>query len=176
MGSLTSRLADYEASAAAFRSGAAAIPAAAWDRPRSEGKWSPAQETEHIVLSHELFLSQLHGGPPMRAIVTGWRLVALRWLALPWILATGRFPRGARAPRESRPVAVGASRDDLLGRMDRAVRGVSEALSTDVATTSRPRLRHPYFGMMSVVQVLELSTLHTRHHLASMQTEPAVRR
>ena len=173
---MTSRLAGYMDAAAAFRGGAAAIPADAWDQSRAEGKWSPAQETEHVVLSHELFLSQLNGGPPMRAIVTGWKLVALRWLALPWILRTGRFPRGARAPRESRPVAVGASREDLLGRMDRAVRGVGEALASGDAVISRLRMRHPYFGMMTVDQVLELSTLHTRHHLASMQTKPAARR
>ena len=170
---MTSQLANYEAAAAAFRAGAAAIPGDAWARPRAEGKWSPAEETEHIVLSHELFLSQLHGGPPMRAIVTGWKLVALRWLMLPWILRTGRFPRGARAPRESRPIAVGASRADLLARMDRAVRGVIAALAPGDAAMSRLRLRHPYFGMMTAAQVLELSTLHTRHHLATMQTKPA---
>ena len=172
---MTSRLADFEAAAAAFRSGAAAIPSDAWERPRAEGKWSPAQETEHIVLSHELFLSQLHGGPPMRAIVTGWKLLALRALVLPWILRTGRFPRGARAPRESRPVAVGASRADLLGRLDRAVRGVSALLTADGSRVIRPPLRHPYFGMMTATQVVRLSTLHTRHHLASLQTKPAVR-
>ena len=176
MGSVSSRLADFEAAAAAFRSGAAAIPIDAWDRPRAEGKWSPAQETEHVVLSHELFLSQLHGGPPMRAIVTGWKLVALRRLALPWILGTGRFPRGARAPRESRPVAVGASRADLLGRLDRAVHGVSALLTSDGVDITRPPLRHPYFGMMTVIQVVRLSALHTCHHLASLQAKPAVRR
>ncbi len=173
---MTSRLAAYAAAATEFRTLAAAIPSGRWEIPRAEGKWSPAQETEHVVLSHELFLSQLQGGPPMRAIVTGWKLIPMRWLALPWILRTGRFPRGARAPRESRPVAVGASRGELLARMDRAVLGVTETLGGGASTRIHPRMRHPYFGMMTVSQVVQLSTVHTQHHAATMQKESAAHR
>ena len=75
---LPRRLAAYEEAAGDFRSRAERVPSDAWDRPCREGKWSPAQETEHIALSYELFLSQLGGGPPMRAIATGWRRFALR--------------------------------------------------------------------------------------------------
>lgn len=173
---LPTRLAAYEQAAAEFRSRAERVTSDAWDRPRREGKWSPAQETEHIVLSHELFLAQLGSGPEMRVIATGWRRFALRWLVLPYILRTGRFPRGARAPRESRPVATGAAREALFARLDRAVRGVIESVRRDDGAASRRRLRHPYFGMMSVIQVVQLSTVHTRHHAANMPVERALHR
>jgi hypothetical protein len=165
---LPPRLAAYAQAAAEFRACAERIPSAGWEEPRSAGKWSPAEETEHIVLSHELFLSQLHGGPPMRAITTGWKRAALHWLVLPFILGTGRFPRGARAPRESRPVGVGAGREELLLRLDRAVHGVIDTVQRDEARLATQRLLHPYFGRMRIPQVVELSTLHTKHHATSM--------
>ena len=164
-GTLSTALAAFERAAADFRARAERVPPALWDRPRREGKWSPAEETEHIVLSHELFCSQLRGGPAMRVVATGWRLILLRLLILPYILRTGRFPR-ARAPRESRPVVTGAGREELLGRLDRAVHGAIEIVRRD--GTSVPRLRHPYFGMLTVTQAVRLSTVHTRHHLANL--------
>jgi hypothetical protein len=162
----TARLAEYERAAAEFRSRAALVAAAQWERPRREGKWSPAQETEHVVLSHELFLAQLGGGPEMRVIATGWKVFALRWLVFPYILWTGRFPR-ARAPRESRPTETALARGELFTRLDRATRGVVESLQRD-DVAARPPLRHPYFGKLSVMQVVRLSTVHTRHHSANM--------
>jgi hypothetical protein len=164
-GALATALEAYDRAAAEFRTRAERVPPALWDRPRREGKWSPAEETEHIVLSHELFFSQLGGGPAMRVIATGWRLTLLRALILPYILRTGRFPR-ARAPRESRPVSTGAGREALLARLDCAVRGAIDLVRHE--GTSIPRLRHPYFGMLNVTQVVRLSTVHTRHHLANL--------
>jgi hypothetical protein len=164
---MAAALADYERSATEFRARAERVARDAWDRPRAEGKWSPAQEVEHIVLSHELFLSQLGGGPEMRVVVKGWRLIPLRWLVLPYILRTGRFPR-ARAPRESRPVASGATPAQLFARLDAAVRGVAAMVSGGDATMMSKRLRHPYFGMLSVPTLVRLSTVHTRHHTANM--------
>jgi hypothetical protein len=169
---------DYHAAIAEFRSLARAVSADAWHTPRQPGKWTPSQEVEHIVLSHELFLSQLRGGPPMTVIVSGWRLILLRLLVLPYILRTGRFPR-ARAPRESRPVASGAPREQLLRRLDDAAGAVIEVVAPSaqqgeaarlaVASTSGPaRFRHPYFGMMTIPQIVRLSTVHTRHHAAHL--------
>lgn len=166
MAAMMTVLATYERSAATFRTRAQQVPDDLWTRARAEGKWSPAEETEHIVLSHELFLAQLRGGPPMRAIATGWRLVLTRWLVLPWILRTGRFPR-ARAPRESRPVATGAGRAELLARLDRAVAGVIDLLRRDEPTVVR-RLRHPYFGAITVTQAVRLSSVHTDHHAGKL--------
>lgn len=164
---LSPRLAEFERAAAAFHARAEGVPSEAWDHPRREGKWSPAQETEHIVLSHELLLGQLEGGPAMRIIATGWRQLALRWIVLPYILATGRFPR-ARAPRESRPSGATAGRDELLARLDRAAHGVVDAVRRNEPGARRVRLLHPYFGSMSIGQVVRLSAVHTRHHAANL--------
>ncbi len=164
---LPDSLAAYERSAAEYRARANRVPSELWDRPRASGKWSPSQETEHIVLSNEIFLAQLRGGPPMRVIASGWRQVALHWLVLPYSLRTGRFPR-ARAPRESRPVASGAGREELLARLDAAVRGVIELIGPGDPAITRIRLLHPYFGTISLVQAVRLSRVHTEHHARNL--------
>jgi hypothetical protein len=170
---LSAALIAYEQSGAGYRSRAHRVPDDLWARARAEGKWSPAEETEHVVLSHELFLAQLRGGPPMRTIATGWRQVALHWLVLPYILRTGRFPR-ARAPRESRPVVSGAGREDLLIRLDAAVRGVIELVGRGDNAVVRTSLRHPYFGTISVLQAVRLSAVHTDHHARRLpETDPS---
>jgi hypothetical protein len=166
----SAELDDYSKAADELRARAALIGEAAWNEASAEGKWSPAQEIEHVVLSHELFLAQLDGGPAMRVITSGWRRIALQRVLLPYILVTGRFPRGARAPRESRPIETRGSRDVLVLRLERAVRGVIAAVQRDERAGTRRRLSHPYFGMMTVSEVVRLSTLHTRHHTARLST------
>ncbi len=160
-------LADYQQSAREFSARAAEIPDGAWSKPRAEGKWSPAEEVEHVVLSSEILLNQLRGGPEMRVIARGWRLMIIRWTVLPYILRTGRFPR-ARAPREVRPLGGTAPRAELSERLERAARGITNVLQADAAKGARSELRHPYFGPLTIQQILRLSTVHTRHHAARL--------
>jgi DinB superfamily len=90
-----------------------------------------------------------------------------RWLfrhtLLPRILATGKFPAGARAPRETRPrtdsPSSAASLQALTEQADVFIQSLSER-----ACAGRVRLTHAYFGPMSARQALRLVTVHTRHH------------
>lgn len=164
---------DYARSTREFVEGSAKIGDAAWTLPRAPGKWSPAQEVEHITLAHELLAQQLAGGPAMRVVVHGWRRLALRWVVLPWILRTGRFPRGARAPREARPSAAPAARRALIERLEAAVTAVGGDLGRSGDPGFSRRLDHPYFGAMSVAHAVRLSAVHTRHHLASLSRSVA---
>ncbi len=164
---------DYTRSTREFVEGSAKIGDDAWLLPRAPGKWSPAQEVEHITLAHELLAQQLAGGPAMRVVVHGWRRLALRWAVLPWILRTGRFPRGARAPREARPSAAPASRRVLIERLEKAATAVGGELAQGGDRGFSRRLDHPYFGAMSVAHAVRLSAVHTRHHLASLSRSVA---
>lgn len=143
------------------------VPASAWAIPRAPGKWSPAEESEHITLAHEIFASQLSGGGPMRVVLTGWRGFAARWIVLPWILVTGRFPR-ARSPREARPRGEALPRADLITRLDSAARAIGTDLERRGRAAFTDRLGHPYFGAMTCSQVLRLTEVHTRHHLVTL--------
>jgi DinB family protein len=153
-------LGEHAAAVATFRARANAIPADQWQAPRAAGKWSAAQEVEHISLSYETFLSQLEGGPGMRTMVSPLRALVLRWLVMPYLIRTGRFPR-ARAPRETRPVATAATKAELLSRIDRAADGLSVAAERE---SPGRRLSHPYFGRIPLMQALRMSAAHTRHH------------
>ncbi|MDQ6885920.1 MAG: DinB family protein [Gemmatimonadota bacterium] len=149
---------------AEFLSRAAAVPAARWGAPCAPGKWSPAQEVEHITLSYEIFGAELDGGVGMQPMASKRRQLFLRWMVLPFILRTGKFPGQPRAPREVRPVDDTPGKDVQLNRL----RAVNEACdqSWRIARRERPRhrLSHAYFGMLSLDDALRLMTVHTRHH------------
>jgi hypothetical protein len=157
-------IAEFRQCTGEFRAQVLDVEEARWAVPRTAGKWSPAEEVEHVILALELFLDQLRGGPAMRVITTGWRRGALRWLVLPWILRTGRFPKGAKSPRESRPTGE-RSRERLLQRLSGAEAGLGEVIATGAQVE---RLTHPYFGALTVEQVLLLTVVHTRHHARSL--------
>ena len=144
-----------------------AVPATAWSVPRAPGKWSPAEESEHITLAHELFADQLAGGRALDAVTSGWRRVALHWIVMPWILRTGRFPR-ARSPREAAPAGVALPCAVLTARLGAASRAVRSGLECRGKDAFRVRLPHPYFGDMTCVQLLRLTAVHTRHHLLTL--------
>jgi hypothetical protein len=157
-------LTGYGAAAAEFRERAAGIPIDEWQTPRAPGKWTPAQEAEHVALAFEAFISQLAGGPPMRMVVSRPMAFLLRWLVLPKVIRTGRLPR-ARAPREVRPSGTAMTRDELLVRYDAAVTALTDGARSQVPSR---QLGHAYFGTITMVQALGMLAAHTRHHTASI--------
>ena len=172
-GSLAASIEAYAAVTREFVACMALVPDAAWATPRATGKWSPAQESEHITLAHEVFAAQLAGGPPMAVVVSGWQRLALHWIVMPWILRTGRFPR-ARSPREARPSREPLPRVALSARLERAALAIRADLERRGRDACTHRLDHPYFGTMTAVQVLRLTEVHTRHHLVTLSASAAV--
>jgi hypothetical protein len=157
-------LTNHSAAAATFRERAASIPADRWQTPRAPGKWTPAQEVEHVALAFEAFTGQLAGAPPMRMVVPRVQAALLRWLLLPHVIRTGRLPR-ARAPREVRPSGASGTRDELLIRFDGAAAALADAALGEAPSR---RLGHAYFGAITLVQALGMLAAHTRHHTASI--------
>ena len=77
-----------------------------WLPPIAEGKWSPAEVTEHLKLVYEASLRELRESTAIK-IRSGWLVQRfLRVFILPRIFNTGKFPKGAKAPQEMRPANV----------------------------------------------------------------------
>lgn len=143
-----------------------------WTRPLAAGKWSPAEITSHLTESYQILLAELAGGPGMQLRLSGLQRWILRQTLLPRILASGRFPAGARAPWETRPRGIHTDPRIALQNLNtQADRFVQEL--TDRVRTGPVRLTHAYFGAMSARQSLLMITVHTRHHARQLATIPA---
>jgi hypothetical protein len=157
-----------------FLARAAAIDVDRWRTPRAEGKWTPAQETAHVILAYETLLRELRGGQGLALRATPLRRRFYRLIGLTSILWRGRIPVAARAPRETRPDDVTDPATTLLARLE----SLTGEFETDVtgAWRERPnaRLTHHLFGTLSLDQAIRLMTVHTRHHAAFLPVRPAV--
>lgn len=157
-----------------FVSRAQLVPADRWLVPRAEGKWTPAEETRHIILSYEAMAADLRGERQMAPRTRGWRRLLARAVGLTSILWWRRIPRPVRAPREVRPPEERGSRAELMAELDRAV-GEFERVFAD-AWEHRPRqtLAHPFFGGISLRQSMTVAVVHTRHHAAFLPSNGPV--
>jgi len=162
----------HRAAVAAYAERASAIPLGRWDTPRAPGKWTPAQETEHVRLAYQLMVRAFRDGYRARPMVSPVWARLLRWTILP-VIRTGRwFPEGARAPRDVRPAGHPGLRDSLIAALCAQAaewEGVVERLA---ATDPGRSAFHPYFGEMSLPAMLEMSVGHTRHHLRHLEVIP----
>ncbi len=157
---------DHAASVREFAAKAGGIGDARWLVPRAEGKWTPAQETRHLILGYDAFLRdatgtgkmQLRGSWLMRRI---WRLFGLTS-----ILWRKRIPVAARAPRESRPEWEPASAAELLPLFHERATRFAETVTTLRKSEPNRTFTHPYFGELALEQTLALVAVHNRHHAA----------
>jgi hypothetical protein len=163
---LETLLADHRAAVDEFFHRAAQVTSARWTTPRADGKWTPAEEVKHVVLTYEAFIRDLGGGPPMTLVRTrAWRLLA-RVVGLSSILWLGRIPRGARAPRETRPAEAPQDQQALVNDFrEQTARFERIFLETWDREPARC-VTHPYFGSLGLTQSLKMVTVHTRHHAA----------
>jgi hypothetical protein len=164
---LEESLAEHRAALDAFRMTADRVGDEAWARPSAEGKWSPGQIAEHLALSLEAVRQDLEGRSRMRFVLPAWKRLLARRLYLPRLLATGRFPAGARAPREIRPSPSAMRREEALERLRRGADEIEALCARDPRAASR-KLAHPYFGALAAPTLLRLLAWHTLHHRAQL--------
>lgn len=157
---------DHRAALAEFAARAGAIAGDRWDLPRAPGKWSPAQETMHLVLFFRMGAQELRGGAPPQLRARPWQRRLFRWFLLPRILRRARLPLGVRAPREARPPEHPGERPRLLDDMRAAAGDFERALEDARGRRPQPRLTHPYFGPIRLDDALRFAAVHTRHHAA----------
>ena len=145
---------------------AGAIPDSRWLTPRAEGKWTPAEETRHLILTYRAFTGDLRGQRKMALKGTPLRRFVWRLLGLPVILYARRIPRAVRAPREIRPDGEASSRDPLIDELRREVREFEGVFADQWRARPDATVTHPFFGELTLPQSIHLATVHTRHHAA----------
>lgn len=171
---LTDLLAEHRAAVHHFIQRAAAIPDDRWRLPRAEGKWTPAQETRHIILTYQAMIGDLRDGRKMVARNTGLRRVIWRMIGLGSILYRRRIPAAVRAPREVRPEAEEGTRLALLDELRGTVDEFERVFSVSWRDRPRQTLSHPFFGEVSLRQSMTIAVVHTRHHAAFLPAAGAV--
>jgi len=135
-------------------------PADAWNRPRAQGKWSPAETVEHLALAYRAILADLAGKPIVRRRAGPLMTFLLRSLLLPHVLFHRTFPVRVTAPRETRPVGALPQPPDAA----REFRELADRVERELATAGDHRVMHPYFGPLDATTALRLCSVHIEHH------------
>jgi len=163
---MTQLFADHAAAVGDFVVRASAISADRWNVERAPGKWTPAQEAKHLALAYAAFARDLRGGPTLRLKGRWWQRRLWRWKVLPQILDGGRIPHGGRAPREARPLDRPGDQSELLAELGAQAREFEAAVIDTQQFQPRRRVMHPYFGALTLPQLVRFCTVHTQHHAA----------
>lgn len=166
--SLESAAADHRAEVAAAAEAFAAVPREVWERPLGEGKWSPAEIAQHLIVAFEKLTNELRGGPSVRFLVPWWQRVAFRRLFLGRILRGDWYPKKVKAPPEARPTPPFPSRDDAAGRLREAA-DVFESAIREGHARGGCRITHPYLGGLDGPVALRFFALHTKHHRQQLE-------
>jgi len=132
------------------------------------GKWSPLQVLEHLVLSYTAttkgLLRAMETGRPERSRRTfGHRMRGV------YVFGLGRFPAGVEAPKHTVP------RDSLGTEPLRRFNDALVAMDASLADAERRfghRTRvlfHPILGPLTAQQWRRFHLVHGRHHLKQIE-------
>ena len=164
-------MAEHETAVREFLDVCARCAPADWHRPPAAGKWSTAAVALHVCRAYELGRNTMSGGSGMRLRVSKSYAWLLRTLMLPVILATTRFPRGVKAPREVAPDLEEAKLlmpDAAATRLKRVADEAAAALRDAGRDRSAPAMTHAYFGPLTPYAALRMLSAHTRHHARAL--------
>ena len=142
---------------------AALLDETAWRIPAAPGKWTPAEITEHLVRTYQVSLEQIRGGPGLEPRVGAFLRQILRLAILPRIFRTRRLPRGARAPREIRPIDPRLPLQKALEQL-RDLGGEFEREMSTRRIDGELRLTHHIFGELEPVRGVDFIAIHIEHH------------
>jgi hypothetical protein len=133
-----------------------------WSAPRAPGKWSPAHVADHVAVSYEASRAMLCGEGALKGMPR-WLRPLIRVLFLNRVLKTGRFPKGAKAPKAFEPAAKPAPAADNLRRLEKAAADFESEVRRR-GSAGDATIDHPVFGRIRVTDYVRLNALHTRHH------------
>jgi hypothetical protein len=169
---LDHQLAIHRASVREFIERAAAVPEDRWLVPRGDGKWTPAQEARHLVLTYQAAMRDLRREQRMQ--LRGSRVRRMIWKAigLTWIIWLRRLPRAVRAPREVRPEWESAAAAALLPELRRSIEEFEVAFVRTWNEEPGQRLTHPFFGAITLDHAIQVLAVHNRHHAAFLPPLP----
>ncbi len=156
-------LGRHASAASAYAATARMIDEGAWLTPMAEGKWSPAQVTEHLNRAYEVLLDELRGGPGIR-VRSPWLLrQILRATVLRWIFRKRRLPRGARAPSEVTPRQVDGNQAQAVDRFAHLGQEFSEEIASHRGQEGL-RMTHHVFGAVELLPGIDFVAIHVEHH------------
>jgi uncharacterized damage-inducible protein DinB len=159
--------ADHRSEVAAAAEAFAAVPDGSWDLSLGEGKWSPAETAQHLIVVFEKLTNELGGGPSVRYLVPWWQRFAFRRLFLGRILSGTWYPKRIEGPPEARPAPPFPSQADAPVRLRKTGDAFERAVRDGHANGNRC-VTHPYLGRLAPAVALRFFALHTRHHREQM--------
>ena len=162
-------IARHGAAATAFRATASLISPDSWLLPMAEGKWSPAQVSEHLSQTYQIVIRELSGEKGIR-IRSPWLLrQVLRQTVLRSIYRKRKLPRGARAPSEIAPNVVDDNQEEAIEKFIRLARQFEKAARTAETVKGR-KLTHHIFGEIDVLPGIDFVAIHIEHHQRQIQS------
>jgi len=163
---LEQRVGDHKAAVREFVDRASALDSGQWLTPKAEGKWTPAQEARHLILTYDAIIRDLEGSTILRLRGSAWKRRIWRWIGLSSILWRKRIPVAVTAPRAARPEWETAAASELLPQLRRRADDFDNILSRLWHTEPDRCVTHPMMGMLSLDHTVRLMSVHTRHHAA----------
>jgi len=141
-------------------------PAAAW-KEAPDGKWTPAQIVEHIVLSLEASAERFEKRRDRPAM--GRRSSLRQTVARNLVLRTEWFPSGGKSPAVALPSA--APDPPILERRLRAAVARFDRLAGELLPVRATNLfvAHHIFGDLTLPEWLRFHVIHTRHHAKQLR-------
>ena len=163
---LRERLEDHRAAIRQFVGKAEALSATQWLTPRGDGKWTPAQETRHLVLTYEAFVRDLQDIDRMRLRGTPLQRWIWKLFGLASILWRKRIPVAVRAPSVIRPDEITTPAPDLLAALRDGVARFEGVFTDKWRREPARRVSHPFFGLITLDHAVRIAAVHARHHAA----------
>lgn len=150
-----------------------------WAVAPAAGTWSAQDETAHLLRAMQYGVHALTSGDVMPIERPAWVTGVLQRIVLPLILASGRFPRGGRAPAAldlGHPSTIALRFATPLEARDAAHRLGSEVEQAFTTALRRggPPVTHAYFGPMPPALAWRVLSAHTTHHAQSLNRRAAV--
>jgi hypothetical protein len=136
---------------------------ALWLVPIEDGKWSPAEITEHVRLVYEILHGELTGKAGLAPRVGGFLRAIFRRVFLPRILKSGRIARKVRAPKEIVPLNFERDRNRALTRLREDAERFEKTLAAR-SGTGQPCVSHHLFGSFDAETGLRFVTIHLDNH------------
>ena len=149
---------------ASFADAASWIPPEEWIHETEPDKWTPAHVLTHLKLVYEVLLDELNGGPGMKIRTSFWQQQLLRFTMVPRLLRGEPFPKGARAPRETRPANVNPNQAEAIESFRKLAATFEEEMQKAHQKNPRTKLTHAYFGRSNLFYSVHFCARHVAHH------------
>jgi hypothetical protein len=132
-----------------------------WRLPVKAEKWTPAQITEHLILTYQITLKQIRGGQGIKPHYNFLLRPILRLVVLPGIFRERQLPGGAKAPQEIMPEDSKMPRETALKQLkDLSVEFETEILSR--RSDEKLRLTHHVFGQIKPLKGVDLRKVKSK--------------